>query len=128
MTHDRRKFGRAAEDAAERFFRQQGYVVMDRNVRMANGEIDLIARHGDTIVFVEVKARRTEEFGGAVYAIDRRKEKRLIRLASQYLAQHGLSQRPCRFDVILCQGDSKTSDQIQHIEHAFEVSGDDLRW
>lgn len=128
MTRDRQEFGKAAETAAEQFFRQQKYSILDRNVRFPNGEIDLVVGKEGIIVFVEVKARRNSDFGGAIYAIDRRKEQRLIRLAAQYLAQRGWAQSPCRFDVVLYQGDSPHAQGVQHIKNAFEVTGDDLRW
>jgi putative endonuclease len=83
---------------------------------------------GETLVFVEVKARRTAAYGGAPYAVDRRKQTRLVRLAAQYLACHRLRNPACRFDVILCTGGRARPEAIQHIENAFEVPGEDLRW
>lgn len=91
----------------------------------------MIVRHGDMLVFVEVKARRTSKYGGAPYAIQRRKEQRMIKLAAQYRAHHNhhsSDHEPCRFDVILCQQNLNGLIEIQHIENAFEVTGQDLRW
>ena len=91
----------------------------------------MIAQHGDILVFVEVKGRRTERYGGAPFAIHGRKEQRMIKLAAQYLAYHNhemYGHQLCRFDVILCQKNSHGPLDIQHIENAFEVSGQDLRW
>ena len=93
--------------------------------------MDLIVRQGEILIFVEVKARRTERYGGTLYAVHRRKEERMIKLAAQYLAQHTsgtIQPSPCRFDVILCRKQSNGPMEIQHIENAFEVAGEDLRW
>ena len=121
-----RLFGRAAESEAERFLRRKGYRIVERNLRSIFGELDLVVRRGDLVVFVEVKARRTAAHGGAPYAVSGQKQARLIRLAAQYLAQRRLGQPPCRFDVVLCTGGTVKPDAIQHIENAFDVPGD--RW
>ncbi len=121
-------FGRAGESEAERFLRRKGYRILGRNVRTPQGELDLVARQADSLVFIEVKSRRTTAYGGAPYAVDHRKQNRLVRLAAQYLAQRRLSDLPCRFDVILCQGGLAKPDGLEHIENAFEVPGEDLRW
>lgn len=123
-----RLFGQAAESEAERYLRRKGYHILARNARTPSGELDLVARSGPVLVFVEVKARGSTTHGGAVGAVDGRKQARLVRLAAQYLARHRLRDQPCRFDVILCAGETDAPAVIEHIEHAFEVPGDDLRW
>lgn len=123
-----RLFGQAAESEAERYLRRKGYRILARNARTPSGELDLVARSGPVLVFVEVKARGSTTHGGAVGAVDGGKQARLVRLAAQYLAQHRLRDQPCRFDVILCGGEADAPAVIEHIEHAFEVPGDDLRW
>jgi putative endonuclease len=77
---------------------------------------------------VEVKARHTDAYGGAIEAVHRRKQDKLIRLAAQYLAHHHIKNRTCRFDVVLVQSTLDGLPQIDHIQNAFDVSGDDLRW
>ena len=124
----RQLVGQKAEATAESYLRRKGYRIIARNHRSSIGELDLIAEDGPVLVFVEVKARRTEEFGGVVYAVHQQKQEKLIRLASQYLARHHVSNRSCRFDVVLLQESGNQSSQIEHIQNAFEVSGDDLRW
>ena len=124
----RRLFGQVGESEAERCLRRKGYRILERNVRSLLGEIDLIAEDGPVLVFVEVKARRTDTYGGAVEAVHRHKQERLIRLAAQYLALHHIRNRPCRFDVVLIQSMAGGLPQIDHIQNAFDVSGDDLRW
>ncbi|MGH7255464.1 MAG: YraN family protein [Nitrospirales bacterium] len=131
MTVGRRAFGQAAESAAERYLRRKGYRILGRNLRSISGELDLVAQQDEVLVFVEVKARRSEAYGGSRHAVDRRKQARLVRLAAQYLARERIRDRPCRFDVILCQGGLDAPDRpdrIVHIENAFEVPGEDLRW
>ncbi|MBM4123414.1 MAG: YraN family protein [Nitrospira sp.] len=128
MSLARRAFGLAAESEAERYLRRKGYRILGRNVRSPSGELDLVAQAGEVLVFVEVKARRTEACGGALYAVDGRKQARLVRQAAQYLAQHRVKHRACRFDVVLCTGGTDKPEAIQHIENAFEVPGEDLRW
>ncbi len=128
MRHQPRAFGQAGESEAERFLRRKGYRILGRNVRTARGELDLVAQQADCLVFVEVKSRRTTAYGGASYAVHNRKQHRLVRLAAQYLAQRRLHDLPCRFDVILCKGGDAKPEELEHIENAFEVPGDDLRW
>lgn len=124
----RKLFGQAGESAAEEYLRRKGYRILARNLRSSLGELDLVAEDGQVLVFVEVKARRTDAFGGAIYAIHHRKQEKLIQLAAQYLARHHIKDRLCRFDVVLLQGPDAVAPQIEHILNAFEVSGDDLRW
>ena len=131
MKSDDQRFGESAEILAEQMLRKKGYRILDRNVRLPGGELDMIVRQDDMLVFVEVKARRTNNHGGAPYAIHRLKEQRMIKLAAQYMAQHTpetADPGPCRFDVILCQQNLNGFIDMQHIENAFEVSGQDLRW
>ena len=95
--------GAEAEDLAARFLARQGLVVMARNFRTRFGEIDLVARDGDTLVFVEVRARSWSAFGGAAASVDAGKQRRIIAAARHYLAR--LPAEPaCRFDVLTLQG------------------------
>ncbi len=116
------QFGQASEMWAEQFLRAKGYRILERNLRTSLGELDLVAEDAGVLVFVEVKGRATEAFGGALLAVDRRKRAKLVRLASQYLAQRHLSDRPCRFDVVLVQGQPSAQGQIEHLQNAFEVA------
>jgi putative endonuclease len=124
----RRGFGQEGEAAAEQYLRHKGYRIVARNLRSPLGELDLVAEDGRVLVFVEVKARRTGAFGGAIYAVHQRKQEKLIQLAALYLARHHIKDRLCRFDVVLLQGVGDGPAQIEHIQNAFEVSGEDLRW
>jgi len=124
----RRSFGQEGESAAEQYLRHKGYRIVARNLRSSVGELDLVAEDGQVLVFVEVKARRTGAFGGAIHAVHQRKQEKLIQLAALYLARHHIKDRLCRFDVVLLQGVGTLPTQIEHIQNAFEVSGEDLRW
>ena len=91
--------GAAAERAAAVYLEAHGLTILARNYRCKGGEIDLIAKEGATIVFVEVRLRATERFGGAGASIDGRKQQRLLRAARHFLGGH--RDRACRFDAVL---------------------------
>lgn len=96
--------GAAAEDAAAAFLVARGLSLVERNYRCRFGEIDLILRDGRTLVFVEVRYRRSRAFGGAGESITSAKRTKLLRAARHYMASH--QQLPdCRFDAILMHGD-----------------------
>jgi len=97
---DRQVLGRMGEDLACAELGRRGYAVLARRHRTRHGEIDIIARDGTTTVFVEVKARRHDAFGGAGAAITVPKQRRIVRMAMDYLAHRGLLDAPCRFDVV----------------------------
>jgi putative endonuclease len=91
--------GRAAEQAAADWLEKQGFRVLERNVVTRAGEIDAVALEGDTLCFVEVKARAGSAYGPAITAVPARKQRRLARSAALYLARRPFD-GPCRFDVL----------------------------
>jgi putative endonuclease len=113
--------GREAEALACQYLTEQGLRISMRNYRCARGEIDLIMRDGDTVVFVEVRFRRSSRFGGGAESVDRRKQSRLIETASHYLQAHGVGpEMPARFDVVaLSPGDDRQI--IEWIPNAFQA-------
>jgi putative endonuclease len=123
----RRLFGQEGEAEAERYLRRKGYRIVAKNLRSPLGELDLVAEDGDVLVCIEVKARRTAGFGGAIHAVDRHKQQKLVRLAAQFLAQRHWMDRACRFDVVLVEPTATVALRIEHIQNAFEVSRGDLR-
>lgn len=123
MKSSPRSFGNETEREAARFLSGRGYRIVDRNVRFRRGEIDLVAYDGDVMVFVEVKGRRTEKYGGARLAVDERKKRRLDRLAGEYLARRSLPLPPCRFDLVLAQADPKGTLSFSLIQNAFDSTG-----
>lgn len=96
----RKQRGDRAEHLAEKYLRKQGLKTVERNYRTRLGEIDLVMKDGAAFVFVEVRLRGSQEFGGAAASIGHSKQQRIIAAAQQYLAGRG-SPPPCRFDVIL---------------------------
>jgi len=96
--------GADAEARAAKHLRACGLAIIARNWRCRFGEIDLIARDGDTLVFVEVRSRASADFGGARASIDTAKQRKLAATASHYLARTGTA-APCRFDAVLIEGD-----------------------
>lgn len=95
--------GRRAEERAAEFLRSRGYEIIARNYRWQGGEVDLIARDGDCLVFVEVKARSSRAYGLPEEAITPRKRQRLLRTAQRYLQQHP-TELAVRFDVVALSG------------------------
>ena len=100
MTRARREAGRAGEAAAERHLVRAGYVILARNYRCPQGEIDLVALDRRTVVFVEVKARGNAETVSPLESVTRRQQRRIARAAATYLGRHRLLERPVRFDVV----------------------------
>jgi putative endonuclease len=95
--------GRAGEDRAAAFLEESGYRIVRRNLRLPGGEVDLLCRDGETLVFVEVKFRTSGRFGSAVSAVDSRKRATLRRLAADY-AQIVAPTARVRFDVVAVDG------------------------
>jgi len=116
------RIGRQAEDFACRYLTAKGLKLRQRNYRCPCGEIDLVMCDRRTLVFIEVRYRRNNLFGGGVASVDRRKRDRLVRTASYYLQQHELTDRiPVRFDVIAFSSPSISDNHPQWIVNAFEA-------
>ena len=114
--------GRVAEDLAAAHLTGQGLHILDRNYRVAGGEIDLVARHGVELVFVEVRSRRSAAFGSAAESVTPAKRRRLLLAAQHYL--QSLGQRappPCRFDIVSITGPL----DVQHLEWLRNVFSND---
>ncbi|MFP4036234.1 MAG: YraN family protein [Desulfobacteraceae bacterium] len=117
MTKRRQALGRSGEDLAVARLQALGYRIIERNYRSRLGEIDLVARDGGRLVFVEIKTRLgpAEE---AKAAVDRNKQRRLRRLALSYMKEKGCPEAPCRFDVVAV-GLASDRAQVQVIRNAF---------
>jgi putative endonuclease len=116
--------GRVGEAAASAWLSARGYQVLGQNVRTRFGEIDLVVREGEVMVFVEVKTRRGSGFGHPADAIGPRKQRRLTRLAAAYLHHHRMDGASVRFDVVavLVAADGQVTN-IEHMPDAFHSEG-----
>src|SRR5437868_46543 len=116
--------GRRGEDAAARYLKKLGYVIVARGHRDNIGEIDLIAIDGRTIVFIEVKTRTSHDAGHPADAVDEKKQQRLTRLALSYMKRHDLLECAARFDVAaVTWPDDNGQPVIEHFQNAFEAVG-----
>ena len=121
MSRARQTLGKIGEDLACRELERRGYAIIARRYRLRGGELDIIARDGPIIVFVEVKARVGRRFGGAVDAVTGSKRHRLARLALDYLTRHRLTGR-CRFDVVSIQIENGRPI-VEVFQNAFDTPG-----
>ena len=120
MEDTRKALGVKGEDLAVRYLKKKGFKVIQRNYHCPLGEIDLIAREGDTLVFIEIKARSSSEYGLPQDAVDRFKQKKIIQAAKTYLAEHHLTEDiPARFDVVAIHLTPAGPD-IELIKDAFQ--------
>lgn len=109
--------GQKAEALAASFLQAKGLTIVERNFRAKVGEIDLVAKDGDEVVFVEVRARATKDFGGAAASVGGAKRRKLVRAARVWLAARGWD-GACRFDVVAVD-----AGRLEHIPSAFDASG-----
>ncbi|MDP6605026.1 MAG: YraN family protein [Dehalococcoidia bacterium] len=116
----RQRLGRRGEDLAAEYLAERGYEVIERNVRRREGEIDPVALHRKTLVFVEVKLRSPGPFGGAVEALTGRKQRRLRELAAAYSADHPELPGDLRIDLVAIDLKEDGDVDVQHLESAIE--------
>jgi putative endonuclease len=111
--------GEAVETAACRYLEQQGLQCIERNFNTRGGELDLVMRERDTLVFVEVRFRKTDHFGTPAESITASKQRKLLRTAQLYLLRHSAWQnKPCRFDIIAARP-GESGLQFEWIQNAF---------
>jgi putative endonuclease len=119
----RERAARCGEAIAAEFLVLRGMEVVDRNVRMGRGEIDLVARDRDQVVFVEVKFRTAGGKATPFEAVGRKKREDVAKAATLYLARHGLLDRPVRFDVVGITWRADGEELlVQHVPHAYPGS------
>jgi putative endonuclease len=122
MAEDHRQsLGKLGENLACAALIQRGYAILARRYRTRLGEIDIVARDGATLVFIEVKARAGDEFGGAAAAVTAWKRRRIALMAVDYVARHRLENRPCRFDVVTVDVAEGKPPRVEIYTHAFEA-------
>lgn len=121
MSNERIFLGKRGEETAARFLKRQGLKVIKQNYRCRLGEIDIIAKDGNELVFIEVKTRSSVTFGSPAHAVDRRKQGQIIKAAQTYLMETRLHNSPARFDVVAIQFQNDMNPRIEHIRNAFEA-------
>jgi len=121
MGSDRRQtLGILGENLACAELRARGYEILDRRYRTRFGEIDIVARHGGVTVFIEVKTRDGDAFGGGAAAVTAWKQRRITAMATDYIARRHLHDRPCRFDVVVVDvGEARP--RVEVFPHAFDA-------
>jgi putative endonuclease len=122
MTQARQSLGKIGENLACGELERRGYEILARRYRHGGAEIDIVARDGPALVFVEVKAREGKEFGDGAEAVTTYKRRRIVVAAMDYLVRNHLGECPCRFDVVsilLRDGEP----QLEVFQNAFDASG-----
>ncbi len=121
MLNKQQKFGNKGESIAARHLKRQGYRILEQNYRTNLGEIDIIATDRDTIVFVEVKARKSGRFGDPKWAVTPRKQRKISMVALHYLKATQQDHVKARFDVVSISG-AGSSPGIELVKNAFELA------
>jgi len=111
---DNKTLGKFGEDIAARFLKRNGYKILHRNWRCAIGEIDIVAQEKEFLAFVEIKTRCSIDFGPGYLSVNSAKQLKLIKLAHVYLKRYGLTDKPCRVDIISI--DMAQNDKAFNIE------------
>jgi putative endonuclease len=115
----RKRQGRRAEELARAWLAKRGYTIEATNVRFPVGEIDIVAREGKTLCFVEVRSTGSDAWGGPLASVTEAKRLRLIRAASWYLNRHGIEYDEVRFDVVALLWREDGEPVIEHVPSAF---------
>ena len=121
MARTRRELGAEGEARAAALLEARGFRILERNARADGVEIDLVARRGPLLAFVEVKTRRSRAFGAPEEAVDFRKRARLTRGAAAWLRERGARARTVRFDVVVCEVGPGDAWTLRHLEAAFDA-------
>jgi putative endonuclease len=121
----RQDLAREGEAAAREYLERRGVRILVRNFACAAGEIDLIGRHGDALVFIEVKTRTSNAFGPPHLAVHRRKQRQIARAAQWFLAQQRMPEVLCRFDVLAVLVPRRGGPpRIEWVQNAFPAEGE----
>lgn len=118
-TRSPRELAERGENVAARYLRNKGFKIILRNFRSELGEIDIIARDGKTLVFVEVKARASDAVASPESAVDADKQRAVVRTGRQYLTRYGVPQPAHRFDIVAIVWPAGRRPQIEHFVNAF---------
>jgi putative endonuclease len=121
MPDRRQQFGSNSESLAARYLKKSGYKILEQNYRTPLGEIDIIAKEKKTIVFVEVKSRRSNRYGNPKWAVTPRKQRKISMVALQYLKSTRQMDNRARFDVVTVIS-NRDEPQIEIVKNAFELA------
>lgn len=123
MTEARQALGKKGEAAARAYLERRGVRILAANYACAAGEIDLVGREREALLFIEVKTRTSEAFGPPQLAVHQRKQRQIVRAAQWYLAERRLPEVACRFDVVAVTFLDDERPQIQWVRDAFPAEG-----
>ena len=121
MLNKRQKFGKQGESLAVWYLKKNGYKILEQNYRTKLGEIDIIAREKKTLVFVEVKSRRSIRFGSPKWAVTPKKQRTISMVALSYLKNTKQTEAKARFDVVTITS-NQDEPRIEIIKNAFELA------
>ena len=119
MSKDKKEFGARGEEIAHDYLISKGFEIIRRNYRYGRGEIDLIVKKDEILIFVEVKSRKNLEYGPPELSVTKRQQRQIRRTASAYLYENGNDDCDCRIDVIAILMKGKEKPAINHIINAF---------
>jgi len=122
MSKSTRQLGYEGESLAEQYLKTHGYRILQKNFTVKGGEIDLIAKDGEYLVFVEVKSRSREDYGSVLERVDKKKQQRILYAAKVYLTRKGNLETLCRFDVVTILNQPDGSKNIELIRDAFQMA------
>lgn len=112
-------FGREGEELATVFLKAHGYCIVQRNYSLNFGEIDIVARDGDTLCFIEVKTRETDDYGHPFEAVTKSKQSTIRKVAQMYLLENDITEEYVRFDVVGIQFEEGNDPMIELLKDAF---------
>ena len=132
MTLKKKELGENGEKIAVRYLQSRGYRILERNYRIRLGEVDIIAEHGEDLVFIEVKTRSGRLFGSPFEAVTLAKQRQLSRVALEYISKRGYQNRPARFDVVGVQlkgfpAAPLQGAEVELVRNAFELCYGDVQ-
>jgi len=117
------KLGKTGETIASEYLAKNGYIIREKNYRNFLGEIDIIVEYKNEIIFIEVKTRKSNQYGYPEETVHLAKQKKIIKTASGYITRKKLKGKNYRFDVILIYLSKKNNiEEIRHIENAFHIN------
>ncbi|MCB9247989.1 MAG: YraN family protein [Ignavibacteriales bacterium] len=119
MEKNKKETGDRGEKLAAELLIKKNYKIVEQNYRFGHGEIDIIAKDKDVLVFVEVKTRKNLEFGPPEFAVTKNKHRQIRKIAEAYLYEKKISDLDCRIDVVAILLKKNLPPEINHIENAF---------